>query len=376
MTTARAAGDAVRRVAILGSSDLAILRNRDSLIRDLVERRRIVLTVAPALDPDCRRGLNLLGAETVAFDPPHARFGILDAWQRSRALSSLIGGWHPDAVLAFDLPMLTEVAIAAGRAKTPRIVALLNTPLDQPGPDGQMTGARRLAAALRRVNHVIAHNTHLLGQAKSIAGAGATASWSVVPGAGVDLAHHAVAPLPGFDNGLVFLMIARLNRRQGVLEFAEAARQLHARGRRARFAVIGTPDSGPDAVTSNMLAPYAPDIEVLPPVDDVRPHLASAHVYVHAAYAEGMPRTLAEALAAGRPMIATDIPGCREAVDERVNGCLVPPRDAGALTLAIESTLKRPDLIPSQARASRLKAERRFDVRAVNRVLLDALGVD
>ena len=82
-----------------------------------------------------------------------------------------------------------------------------------------------------------------------------------------------------------------------------------------------------------------------------------------------------EALAAGRPVIVADIPGSRETVDERVNGCLVEPGNAGELAGAMESFLKRPDLIPAMARASRLKAERKFDVRDVNASWFKILGI-
>ena len=197
----------------------------------------------------------------------------------------------------------------------------------------------------------------------------------VVPGAGVDLTRFKPAPLPPIEAGLVFLMIAPLDQRHGVLEYAEAARQIRSHGRRARFQLVATPSQSVDAMSLAQLAPYASDLEFLDPSDDVRPLLAACHVYVYPSRAEGMPRTVLEALAMGRPVITTDTPGCREAIDERVNGCLVPPHDAGALTLAIESILKRPDLIPSQARAGRLKAERRFDVRDVNRSLFEALGM-
>jgi glycosyltransferase involved in cell wall biosynthesis len=82
-----------------------------------------------------------------------------------------------------------------------------------------------------------------------------------------------------------------------------------------------------------------------------------------------------EALAMGRPVITTNAPGCRDTVDERVNGCLVSPGDPAALAAAMQTFLKRPDLIPHLARASRAKAERRFDATAVNATLIQILGV-
>jgi glycosyltransferase involved in cell wall biosynthesis len=89
-----------------------------------------------------------------------------------------------------------------------------------------------------------------------------------------------------------------------------------------------------------------------------------------------MPQPVLEAMAAGRPIITTNVAGCRDTVDERVNGCLVEAGNARALAEAMESFLKRPDLIPPIARASRAKAERFCGIETVNNGLLAALGID
>jgi glycosyltransferase involved in cell wall biosynthesis len=89
-----------------------------------------------------------------------------------------------------------------------------------------------------------------------------------------------------------------------------------------------------------------------------------------------MPRPLLQALAAGRPIVTTNVAGCRETVDERVNGVLVAPRDPEALAEAMESFLRRPDLIPAMARASRGKAERFDSVAAVRRTMLGVVGIE
>jgi glycosyltransferase involved in cell wall biosynthesis len=89
-----------------------------------------------------------------------------------------------------------------------------------------------------------------------------------------------------------------------------------------------------------------------------------------------MPQPVLEAMAAGRPIITTNVAGCRDTVDERVNGCLVEPGNARSLAEAMESFLKRPDLIPPIARASRAKAERFCGIETVNNGLLAALGID
>lgn len=88
-----------------------------------------------------------------------------------------------------------------------------------------------------------------------------------------------------------------------------------------------------------------------------------------------MPRTILEALATGRAIVTTDVPGCRETVSDGVNGFLVPPRDPVALANAIERFGARPELILKFGRASRALAESRFDVRRVNLVTMEAMGL-
>ena len=108
--------------------------------------------------------------------------------------------------------------------------------------------------------------------------------------------------------------------------------------------------------------------------DDVRPAIADAHCVVLPSYREGVPRTLLEAAAMGRPLIATDVVGCRDAVDAGVNGYLARVRDADDLARQIErlaslSAVQR----EAMGRASRLKVEREFDEQQVVRTYLQLL---
>jgi glycosyltransferase involved in cell wall biosynthesis len=88
--------------------------------------------------------------------------------------------------------------------------------------------------------------------------------------------------------------------------------------------------------------------------------LATAHVAVHLSADDGSPAALKQALAIGRPVLTLDVPGCRETVDERVNGCLVPPGDPDALAAALQSFIVHRNLMPAEARASRAKAVAAF----------------
>jgi glycosyltransferase involved in cell wall biosynthesis len=196
----------------------------------------------------------------------------------------------------------------------------------------------------------------------------------VVPGGGIDLERQKVLPLPPLSNGLVFLMHAPLDRRKGIVEYCEAARYLRERTPSTRFLLAGAPTDGPHAVSPEGFAGSAVEYHGAP--DDPSALLAACHVFVYPSHGEAMPQPILEAMAAGRPIITSDVTGCRETVDERVNGCIVRAGDAESLATAMESFLKRPDLIPSIARASRAKAERFCGMDAVRGPFLAALGLE
>lgn len=156
----------------------------------------------------------------------------------------------------------------------------------------------------------------------------------LLPGSGIDLAHFTPAPYPSEDRAPVFLMISRLLRDKGVVEFVEAARQVKAQAPEARFQLLGAVAAenrtAIDAATLNGWVD-AGHVEYLGTTDDVRPHIARASCVVLPSYREGAPRTLIEAAAMARPSITTDVPGCRSVVEAGVTGLLCAPKDAKSL---------------------------------------------
>jgi glycosyltransferase involved in cell wall biosynthesis len=196
---------------------------------------------------------------------------------------------------------------------------------------------------------------------------------SVVNGSGVDLIHYFPAPVP--SGRPVFLMIARLLQAKGVMEFLFAAEATKAQFPQCRFRLIGRAESGPDAIGFGGIQRFvaAGVIEYLPDCADVRPELHACTVYVLPSYREGTPRSVLEAMACGRGIITTDVPGCRETVVEDVNGYLVRAKDAADLQKAIEKFLLAPALATRMGAASRSLAEEKFDVRMINRIMLEQM---
>jgi glycosyltransferase involved in cell wall biosynthesis len=198
----------------------------------------------------------------------------------------------------------------------------------------------------------------------------------VVGGSGVDLSHFEPQPLPpAATDEITFLLIARIVRYKGILEYARAAEAAKKRYPKAKFLLAGYRDSNPLAYSEEEWRFIQSQVEYLGPAEDVRPLYGRAHVYVLPSYGEGMPRTVLEAMASGRAIITTDTYGCRDTIEEGVNGYLVPVRQWEPLAAAMERFLSGEACFADMGRASRERAERLFDVERVNCDMMKALGL-
>lgn len=195
----------------------------------------------------------------------------------------------------------------------------------------------------------------------------------VVAGSGIDLDEFAPAPEPA--GAPVVLLTARMLREKGIHDLVEATRLLRSRGIALRLVLAGEPDpenrgSIPrdeiDAWVAQGLAEYRGH------VTDVPALLAGSHIVCLPSHAgEGLPRSLLEAAAAGRPIVTTDRPGCRDVVRDGENGLLVPDHDPAALASALERLLTDPALRARMGAAGRTRAEREWGEAVTIRQMLD-----
>jgi glycosyltransferase involved in cell wall biosynthesis len=194
-------------------------------------------------------------------------------------------------------------------------------------------------------------------------------------GAGVDLRRFQPVSIP--KGGPCFLFVGRLLRDKGVYEYVQAARTLSIKYPGPRFVLIGAADSNPSSASLAEVRAWveAGFLEWHSCVDDVRPWLAEASVFVLPSYREGSPRAALEAMAMGRPIVTTATPGCRDTVEEGGNGFLVPVGDPHAVAAAMERFVLDPRLLERMGRRSREIACARFDICAVNSAILRTLGL-
>lgn len=187
-----------------------------------------------------------------------------------------------------------------------------------------------------------------------------------IVGSGVDLV--CFHPMPEPDGKVVVVLPARLLWDKGVGEFVEAARLLRSRGVAARFVLVGDPDpANPASISTRQIEDWVHDgaVEHMGWTNDMPDVFAQAHIVCLPSYREGLPKALIEAAAAGRPIVTTDVPGCREVVDDGVQGFCVPPRDVHALAGALATLVADPALRVRMGQEARSRAEREFGLDGV-----------
>lgn len=192
-----------------------------------------------------------------------------------------------------------------------------------------------------------------------------------IAGAGVDV--HRFAPSPAPDGPAVVLFPARLLWDKGIGEFVAAARQLRGEGVRARFVVAGERDPlNPASVSAEQLDRWVGEgiIEYRGWVSDMPGLMAGSHIVCLPSYREGLPKSLIEGAAAGRAIVTTDVPGCRQVVAHGQNGLLVPRGDASALAAALARLIADPELRERMAAHGRARAEQEFALDVVIRETL------
>lgn len=193
-------------------------------------------------------------------------------------------------------------------------------------------------------------------------------------GSGVNVERFQLMEMPKVFG---FLCISRLIRDKGVYEYLQACREIRKRYPDVRCLLVGPYDSNPSALQPEDIQQFIDDgsVEYYGEQDDVQPYFAQCSVYVLPSYREGTPKTVLEAMACGRAIITTDVPGCKETVRHGENGVLIPAKNVEALVEQMENMILHSDEAKRMGAAGRSIAEKTFDVRKVNKMICDTMGV-
>lgn len=364
-------------VAGLGSS---LLRFRGELIEGWQDLGYDVVAAAPG--EELRERLDDMGVKYYKIRLKRSGMNLLSDLVLLSDLISMMLKEKPDYLFLYTVKPVVYGSLAAYFFRKIKVFSLI-TGLGY--VFSNVTGTKILLKKLVIVLYklALARNKKVLFQnhdnSQDLLKAGVVRPEQVVHvnGSGVNLDFYYHAPLP--ENISTFLLIARLLREKGFVEYVEAARAVKEKYPQAVFKMIAwSLTDVPSSISEEEFTAWKKEgiVEIFGETGDVRPYISAAGVYVLPSYyGEGLPRTILEAMAMGRPIITTDTPGCRETVGEGANGIIVPAKDSAALAKAMERFIVEPDLAGKMGREGRRIAEEKYDVHKVNEVINREMGL-
>lgn len=288
------------------------------------------------------------------------------------SLISLYRKWQPDVIHHVTIKSILYGGMAARMTAAPAVIHAfsgLGYTFMDPSLKGRMlrwTITRLLNVAIdRKRATVILQNEDDVDElaSRSIID---PASVELIRGSGVDLHRFVFQAEP--DGPLTVMLPTRMLWDKGVGEFVQAAARLRRDGVEARFVLVGAPDANnPSSIDLESLESWVDEgtVEWWGYQDDMPSVYAKAHIVCLPSYREGLPKSLLEAAATGRALVATDVPGCREVVRDGENGRLVPSHDAAALAKAIRGLLEHPQQRRAMGKKSREIVEEHFSLEHV-----------
>jgi glycosyltransferase involved in cell wall biosynthesis len=366
------------RILLNGSYAPSLTNFRGDFIRAMIARGFDVHVSAPDIPAEIRAEVEAYGASVHQSCVDRAGMNIRNDVRYLLEMRRLVKSIQPDIVVGYTIKPNIWGGLAARLAGTASIsmVTGLGYAFGESGNNlrGRVIGtlSRRLYRLATSGNKaVIFQNPDDRDDFIAAGCLSDTAKVRMTNGSGVNVTQFTPTPLADQP---IFLLIGRLLKAKGVREYAEAGLRLLGERADCRVQIAGFIDDGPDSITPEELDVWIKGgIEFLGSLDDVRPALAAATVYVLPSYREGTPRTVLEAMASARAVITTDAPGCRETVKNGETGLLVQPRDADALYKAMVQLADDPKLRAKFGAEGRKYCEEKYDVAKVNDTLIGHL---
>lgn len=357
----------------------SLVNFRGNLIKKFIDQDFKVYAIAPNIDSSNKDFLNQLGVQIEMINFERKSINPFSSFKGLIALISILKTIKPTYVFSYTHKPLVFGAIASYVAGVPKIISLVTGTGHIFDNYNFLTKIRRVLGLLgfklalklstfvifqNKDDRAFFHELKLVDLLKT----------SIVNGSGVDIDHFSPEIFP---DELTFLCLARLIKSKGLQEYAEACSIVRAKIPKARFLLGGPPDMHDDSIDLNEIKNQWKQkygIEYLGFIEDPREAIKQSSVYILLSYNEGTPRTVLEAMAMGRPIITTDVNGCRETVKNGVNGFLVPIFN---FKIAAEFMEKFTDkkILHNMGLASRDYCKEKYDVHKVNNEIFKILGI-
>lgn len=367
-----------KRFALIGAESDSLLNFRGELLKSLVSSNFDTYTLSNHLSKTQIKELKSMkvkGQET-----PFSRAGLNPISDVITFLSLVkkyitIG---PDIILAYTIKPIIWGGLASRLFKADFYALVTGLGFAFQGDSFKRKFLTKLVAflykiALKNSKGVIFQNTDNRDVFVS-KGVVELSKTYIVNGSGVDLENYNVENFP--NSNIRFLCIARLLGEKGLREYAEAAKIVKNKFPDVEFNLVGPEDSSPDAIFLNEVDSWSDYINYKGSTDDVRPYIKDSHVYVLPSYHEGLPRSTLEAMSMGRPVLTTNAVGCKETVEEGINGFKVPVKSSGALAKKMIWFIENSGQIGKMGIESRKMVEGKFDVHKVNKEMLKIMEIE
>jgi glycosyltransferase involved in cell wall biosynthesis len=373
----------IKKVLVIGPYAPSLMNFRGELLKEMRARGYEVHVAAPEMSPNLREYFSHLGIIPHEIEFNRAGINPISEVKTVYALWKLMQGTKPHVYFGYaPKPIMygLPVAYLAGAKPYGMVTGLGYAFINSIGLKRKLV--RLVSIILYRLGSSFSEKMFFqnpddladLSENGSI-GKHQAKNAIIVNGSGIDLSQYNTSQPPKLP--IRFFMASRLLADKGVREYAKAAGILKVKYPNVEFILAGPFDINLASIQKEELETWIKNntITYLGVLPSIGAELANCHVFVLPSYREGTPRSVLEALSVGRAVITTDTPGCRETVVHNQNGFLVPPADADSLAVAMEKFIENPELISKMGTASRLYAEKKYDVRKVNSVILTEIGL-
>ncbi len=365
------------KILILGTVPNDLLNFRSDLIKDFKKKGHDVIASSSALDSNSAIHMKKLGISYEEIFLNRHGLNIVGDIRTLFNLLKLQAEQNPNLVLAHGIKLVIWGGISARIRNIPFFALITGLGFAFQGKSFKRKLLTKLVTflykiALKNSQAVIFQNkdNRDLFIEKGIVNPSKT---HIVNGSGVDTKKFYFIKQPKTD--VSFLLVSRLLGEKGIREYAAAAKIVKEKFPKIKFELVGAEDASLDAIPIEEVNSWSNYVDYKGSTSDVRPYIEKCHVYVLPSYHEGLPRSTLEAMSMGRPVITTDAVGCKDTVDEPLNGFKVPVGSSKELAEKMIWFIENKDKIHEMGSESRIIVEKKFDVRSVNQDMLRIMGI-
>ena len=366
------------RILIISPKNKSVFNFRGDLIKDMIANGHEVIVLGPNME--YVEDIYALGVSKFIEIPfVKDNTSIKGDLKYFKSLKKIIKEQNPDLVFSYTIKPVIYGSIAAKCCGVSKIYALVPGLGRIYSSSGFKAGVIRIVTkmlykkAFKVCNKVIFQNDddikelvnkHYLSAEKAVK----------VNGSGVNMNRFTRTNLPLKPT---FLMVSRIIREKGVLEYCNAAREIKRSNPEAKFVLLGGFDVSVGAIKPKDIQEFIDDESIVFPgeVKDPVDFYHNCSVFVLTSYyREGLPRSILEAMSCGRAIITTDSPGCREPIEDKVNGFLVPIKDTNSLVEKMKMFINNETIIKTMGENSYNICKEKYDVNIVNKQMKAILG--